>query len=321
MIETTSEIQLNGRSKVLSSKKIKGPLLITNDYVFKKVFSFKEILASFLSAYFCFQILENEIEVENPILGPIKINDKISIPDLKLTITINSNVFGRFNVEMQTTSNAYLHKRFQFTTCKLYVEQMSSGQNYSILNKSCGIVIYSVNHFDDNICLHKFALYDKENELEYEDSIEIHSLEILKRDQLLQNKSPEDVERLKPLYKWLKFFDSKTEEDYMEAAQGNAGMENAWNKIQIMSRSDEEREIAEAVDLRKADEIAHFKTGYKKGYQKGEIKGQIKGEINGEKKKEREIVTKMLLKNMPIDDIVDFCNITKEKIKEIQQSL
>ena len=71
----------------------------------------------------------------------------------------------------------------------------------------------------------------------------------------------------------------------------------------------EEREIAEAVDLRRADEIAHFKTGYKKGKDEGR---------NEEK---REIVTKMLLKNMAIDDIVDFCNITKEKIKEIQQSL
>ena len=65
-------------------------LSIRNDYVFKRVFSNKPILASFLTAYLGFDISENDIELDNPINGPLSIDSKCNLPDLKLSIKINS---------------------------------------------------------------------------------------------------------------------------------------------------------------------------------------------------------------------------------------
>ncbi|MBQ7585533.1 MAG: Rpn family recombination-promoting nuclease/putative transposase, partial [Desulfovibrionaceae bacterium] len=206
------------------------------------------------------------------------------------------------DIEMQTTSNLHLYKRFQYTTCKLYVEQIASGEDYSLLKKSFTIVIYSVNHIKDKSCHHKFVLYDKSSDLEYEDSIEIHTLEIKKRKYLLKNKSPEEVKKLKPLFQWLEFLASKTEEDYMEAANGNPVMENALNQIRIMSRSKEERAIAEAVDLAKGDLKAMYRSG----------------EDNGIRKENRRIVKNMLRKNFDISLIKDVTGLSDEEIKKIR---
>ncbi|MBQ7585348.1 MAG: hypothetical protein IJU40_03765, partial [Desulfovibrionaceae bacterium] len=88
---TSSEKQNVATKSTNDQNKI---LLITNDYVFKRIFSLKETLVPFLSDYFDYKFKDEEVEIENPILGPIVVEDKVSIPDLKITIKIDSEVFG-----------------------------------------------------------------------------------------------------------------------------------------------------------------------------------------------------------------------------------
>ena len=282
-----------------------GPLLIINDYVFKRIFSIKNILASFLTAYLCFEIKESEIEIENPLNGPLKKNDKINLPDLKVTIKINSDVLGKFDIEMQTTCHEFIWEKFQYALCKEYVDQLSRGRDYSELNRAFVLVIYSVNAIKDEACYHRLKLYDSENNFEYPRSNEIHILEIPKRDQLLLNKSQEDKEKFKLLFKWLQFFASKTEEEYMQAAQGNAAMEAAYDRIKVMSMDKDERAIADAVEIAIGNEIAQFKSGVKKGHEEKDIA----------------YVTNMLKKNMSTDEIIELSGLTEKRINEIKATL
>ena len=58
-----------------------------------------------------------------------------------------------------------------------------------------------------------------------------------------------------------------------------------------------------------------------KGIKIGEIKGEAKGEAKGEEKKAREIATKLLKKNMPLEEIEDITGLNQTEIEQIQTSL
>lgn len=254
-------------ASVINEKKTseKDLLSIVNNYVFIRIFSMKNILANFLSDYFGFTIKPDEIEIENPILGPFKNFDKVSIPDLKLKIILNAKEYWHVDIEMQTSVHRNLWKRFQFYQSRMCGDQLISGEEYHLLEKVFVLVIFSVNFIKDAKCHHKFTLYDRENEIGYNYSNEIHFLEIEKREELLELKTSRNAKKVKLLFKWLKFFASKTREEFMEAAQGNAAMELAWQTLEKISQDSEERRSAEAVDRELGEYAARYNAGYLDG--------------------------------------------------------
>ncbi|GHV11179.1 hypothetical protein FACS1894219_01920 [Clostridia bacterium] len=62
-----------------------------------------------------------------------------------------------------------------------------------------------------------------------------------------------------------------------------------------------------------------LKEGEKKGLKEGEKKGEIKGEKQGEKKKATAMAIKMLKKNRPIDEIVEFTELSVEEIAKLKK--
>ena len=58
-------------------------------------------------------------------------NDKLSILDIKA----EGHNKKKFNIEIQITDHADYDKRALYYWAKLYTEQLSSGKNYSTLNK------------------------------------------------------------------------------------------------------------------------------------------------------------------------------------------
>ena len=176
---------LNNQNKNDSSKNL---LSIRNDYVFKRVFSNKLILAFFLTAYLGFRIYEDDIEIDNPINGPLHGNGKVNIPDLKLFIKVNSKIYGRFDIEMQTTSYEYLWKRFLHSTSNMYAEQVLKGEGYKNINNTFTILIYSSNFIEDDACCHIFLLNDPVYGVNYKYSFQIHTIELQKRSTIFENK-------------------------------------------------------------------------------------------------------------------------------------
>ncbi|GHU35137.1 hypothetical protein FACS1894105_03210 [Clostridia bacterium] len=62
-----------------------------------------------------------------------------------------------------------------------------------------------------------------------------------------------------------------------------------------------------------------LKEGEKRGLKEGEKKGEIKGEKQGEKKKATAMAIKMLKKNRPIDEIVEFTELSVEEIAKLKK--
>ena len=95
----------------------------------------------------------------------------------------------------------------------------------------------------------------------------------------------------------------------MQAAQGNAAMEAAYDRIKVMSMDKDERAIADAVEIAIGNEIAQFKSGLKQGRE----------EMANEK--DTAYVTNMLKDNLPINTIAKYSGLTEQRINEIKSKL
>ncbi|MBQ9536535.1 MAG: Rpn family recombination-promoting nuclease/putative transposase [Desulfovibrionaceae bacterium] len=297
---------------ILATNGSEKPLLaMTNDYVFKKVMVNVTILASFLSAYFGIDIKPEDVNILNPNIGPIKPGDKIGILDIKLKLTINSQEFGQFDIEMHLAYHKNLWKRFQYYVAKVYVEEIKSSEDYFKLIPAYGIIILEDNIIPDKQCHHRFRLYDEKNQCSYHDSIEIHFLELSKKNSLCDSKYIKNSKQLKELQQWLNFFASKSEAEYMEAVQGNTQLENALGIIRQISMDDNEREIAESVAKARGEELAQYHAGYDDGKQEGIDLGKEEGK--------QELVKIMLQKNVPIETIISFTDLSREYILSVKK--
>ena len=122
----------------ISKTKNKNRILPTNDYLFKRIFSYpksEEITKDFLSCILSKKI--NNIELDtNLILEKNLCNDKFGILDLKAKID------GEIcNVEMQITNKHNLEKRILYYWSKMYSSEIKEGEDYINLKKVKAILI------------------------------------------------------------------------------------------------------------------------------------------------------------------------------------
>ena len=91
----------------------------------------------------------------------------------------------------------------------------------------------------------------------------------------------------------------------MQAAQGNAAMEAAYDRIKVMSMDKDERAIADAVEMAIGNEIAQFKSGVKKGHEEKDI----------------QYVSGMIREGYNPDSIARVSGLSIERINEIKASM
>ena len=101
---------------------------------------------------------------------------------------------------MQTTNHEFLWKKFLYYNCKQYVDQISSGEKYHLLNRNVRLIIFSCDFLSDNRCTHNFVLMDEETYCKYKDSIEIHTIEIKKNNFLVGN-NEDEIKKESPSFK------------------------------------------------------------------------------------------------------------------------
>ena len=99
------------------------------------------------------------------------------------------------------------------------------------------------------------------------------------------------------------------EEKLAMAKKENKELEKAMDIIDEMSMDEKEWELYESRRLA----IMDYNTGMIKAREEGEEKGREKGE----KKSKSEIAKKLLAKKMPIDEIIEITELTKEEIEKI----
>jgi predicted transposase/invertase (TIGR01784 family) len=142
--------------------------------------------------------------------------------------------------------------------------------------------------------------YQEEEEIATKD-LEMHFIEIPK----FIKKNPEAKTKIE---QWLWLLAGR-EEKLAMAKKENKELEKAMDIIDEMSMDEKEWELYESRRLA----IMDYNTGMIKAREEGEAKGREKGE----KRSKSEIAKKLLAKKMPIDEIIEITELTKEEIEKI----
>jgi len=276
----------------------KKPLLpVKSDFVFKLIFGDQrnvDILGEFLKSVL--DIPEEEYEhitVVDPHIKKESKDDKYGILDVK----VHTKSGKIIHIEIQVEPIPDMKERIVYDQSKLITEQISSGQDWSVIKKSVTIVITDYVFVPENEKYHNQFRYRTEDGLEFTALTEINTLEL--------KKLPSDTDSSE-LWYWMKFIKSDEGEVLEMLAARNPQMRKAVGLLKELSADERTRMLYEYREKERRDNASRM-SGAK-----------AEGKAEGEHNKSIEIARKLLKRNRPIEEIIEDTGLSKEKIEQLE---
>ena len=280
-------------------------LTLTNDLIFKKIFSkdecnseLKDLLEGILETKI------QKVEVKNPELPKNILGEKLARLDIKAKI--NDKI--TLDIEMQTRDEYNLGNRSLVYLSKLISPQLMPGDEYKYLKKTISIWILNFNFFKTNT-YHNIAhmRFDKIKKEEYVDmgykeenglvteNAEIHFIELPK----FIEKKP-GIKRKLDQWLWLL---TRKEEKIKMAEKVNEEVKKAKTELEVMSMNPKEREEYEERELARWSYYSEMEAAKRVGKEEGKNENK------------KEIAKKMKEEGFEISTIEKITGLTREDIK------
>ena len=275
---------------------------LTNDLVFKHVFSHKEITLDFLNSYL--EFVNTEVIVTDILITPQRYvqNDHIKLHDYYLDICVVLSNGEIINLEM--------YNNFGITECKksltyasmLYSHQLKKQETYDNAKKVTSLNIMSGNYDGVNDKLiNKYELVNENNhKLLLKDGLEIL---LLRLD--ISDKMEYSINKSRCI-KWLKFMNCKTYEDALNMAKGDMIFMSTVDIVksfvsdpEVMSLFDRDKLKEESAELR------------------GKEEGKTLGLREGQRKEKLETAKNMLKENFSFEQISKITHLSTSEIKKL----
>ena len=291
-------------------------LPITDDYIFKRVFTFEgneSALKDLLEA-----ILKKDIKtvtIKNPEIIPYEKDEKRGLLDIKAE-TDDGTIL---DIEMQMEDEKNTDERGTQYLGKMITEQLKKGDKYKKLKKSIVIFITNYNFlkrnsyhsvgkmkFDETLKEEYVEMgYEKEDQI-VSKYIEFHYIELPK----YKRKEPSKFTKLD---QWMCIF-TQNEEGIEMAEKENKEIKRAIDTLDFISEDPKERERHNSIVMaeynRLTSEHNFFEAGVEEGIEKGIEKGKKEGVLKTAKA--------MLKRNMPIETIMEITELTREEIEKLK---
>ncbi len=315
-------------------KKVKETkiLPLTNDYVFKRIFSkdecnseLKDLLEGILG------IKIEKVEVKNPEIPKNMLDEKLARLDIKAKI--NDEI--TLDIEMQTSDEHNLGNRSLAYLSKLISPQLKVGEIYQELRKTIVIWILNFNYFKTNT-YHNIAhmRFDKVEKEKYIDKgykeenglvtekAEMHFIELPK----FIEKEPGVESKLS---QWLWLLVGKGEKIKM-AEKVNEEIKRAKTELEVMSMDPKEREMYEEREMARwiyytgiddaegRGEKRGIEKGKKLGEKIGKELGEKLGRENGKNEEKREIAKRLLKMGFEIEKISEITKLSEKEIEKLK---
>ncbi|HQS83547.1 MAG: hypothetical protein B7Y25_05800 [Alphaproteobacteria bacterium 16-39-46] len=286
------------------------------DIAFKKIFGVeenKDLLISLINSIVGEEDQVNEVTLLNPYNPKNFKKDKLSILDIKA----KGEDGKRFNIEIQISDEADYDKRALYYWAKLYTEQLQVKEDYSSLSKAIGIHILNFTSIPSVKKYHNvFHVKEKESGIPYFKDLELHTIELKKFSENPREELKDVVAKVKnALDMWVAFLTRHDllNKDHLPPELDNEDLKKALTVLDVMNFGEEEREIYEGHLKWLRVEANTLKKSEAKGFEEGEAIGIAKGEnINAIK-----TARKMIKMKMNIEMIIEFTELTREKIEEL----
>ena len=223
------------------------------------------------------------------------LDDKIGILDIKAKINNSINC----DIEMQVVDRKNIEKRVLFYCSKMYVQSLSSGQDYSKLEKSITILLtdYEIKSLKE---IKKYMTKWNIREEDYGNIILTDAMEVY----IIELPKFEKYKTGSTLDPWVKFIkDSKVID------MSNKEIKKAKKVLEEISQDGKERYLAELREKYIMDQKAIEDAGYDKGLNVGIA--------NGQRSKAIEIAKRMKEQGIDVKTIKDITDLTIEEINNL----
>ena len=206
-------------------------MLPTVDFCFKELMCSEKARKGLIAAFLNLDPKDiQETELLNTALRKKTENEKLGILDVKVKMQDNTQI----DLEMQVLPFHCWEERTLFYTCKMYTDQIVSGDNYDVLVKCIQISILDFEFLKDTDAWYScFHLREDQRGSLYSDKLELHVLELPK---LGAQEEPENE-----LLQWAKFLNGKREEDFREMAEKNEYINEAYQILKTISEDERKR--------------------------------------------------------------------------------
>ncbi len=279
---------------------------LTNDLVFKYVFSHEEILMDFLNSYLDF--VGSDLRVLNAHITPQKYvqNDHIKLHDCYLDICVVLSNREIINIEMYNNFGMPECKKSLTYASMLYSHQFKKKEPYENAKKVTSLNIMRGNfNEENNNLLNKYELTNLKNHKKLlEDGLEML---LLRLDILEKEEYSKDESRC---IRWLKFMNVKSYEEAEELAKGDKNLMSTVEMVRDFVSDPEIRSLFDRDKLKEESaELRGREAGIKEGKNLGLIEGKNLGII--------ETAKNMLKKNCDINLISEVTNLSTSDIKKL----
>jgi predicted transposase/invertase (TIGR01784 family) len=198
--------------------------------------------------------------------------DKLICVDVKATDDL-----GRvFVIEVQIVVHSSFAKRAVFYACEAYTDQLREGQGYGDLKATYSICLMMRNLWNDNQLHHQFQLVERESGMVLEDSIEIHTVELVK-----YNGRTNEVRHASVLEQWAYWIKNSSEHTVEELRELLPGLEflQATGELNAIREITEEKQMYDAREKASLDIQSNLIDARQEGQAIGLEKGQAIGRI------------------------------------------
>ena len=214
----------------------KGLLDPKVDFVFKNIFGspkHPKVLISFLNAVLKPLNKITSVELQGTEIGKQFIEDKYSRLDVKAK-TSNDEII---NIEIQLKNEYNMIKRSLYYLSKMYEEQLTSGEDYSQLNRTVCINILNFKYLKSKNYHTGYRFKEIDTHEELTDVLEVHFIEI--------PKLPKNLDATDMLVAWTEFLINPESEIVRSLEMNIEEIREAKDELVKMSNDSEQRQIYE----------------------------------------------------------------------------
>ena len=278
----------------------KTKIAITNDYIFKKIFSKKgneSILIDFLIGVLEIPIEKIEVQAEVSLEKQLEEN---KLGRLDIVAVLNDNTI--VNIEIQVSNQFNFIERSLYYWSGNYYNNLKAGENYRKAKKTITINILNYDIFDEGP-FHEIARLKRDYKGQLlTDKIEIHFIQISK---FLKEKRGTRTK----LEQWMQFISQSNKKEVELAVKENKEIKKANEEYEYLTGDEEERRLAFLRDKAIRDENNMREAAIEEGIEKGRKKG-----IQQNKK---EIAKTLLQRKMSIREVSEITGLSEE-IKKLK---
>ena len=202
------------------------------DFAFKEIMMNEKARIGFLSTILNLNPKDiKSSQILNTNLRKIHEDEKQGILDVRILMNNNTEI----DIEIQLAALSVWADRSLFYISKMYTEQISSGQDYSVFKKCVNISILDFVLFPEEQEFYScFHIREDTRHILYTDKMEFHLLELPK----LPKELKEDNNNI---LLWAKFINAERKEEFVMLAEKDPYIDSAYQQLQVISQDKQKR--------------------------------------------------------------------------------